>query len=224
MEARLKCANDFDNRLSHLFDDMPASFVAVGLDNLDSPEVDWRKWAQYYRATAIPVLRLELWREFTVRSYADPRLKDARQASLAAARQVIAIQSNRVPAIYRKGWHVLSYLVIAGLTLADELAHSEDQIQADALRGELDHVLDTLRNSETQNAMTARGFKLLQAAANRGTLRQNPSEAMADSSGSAPAPGQYVDAFWSSMSDPNDPFQFPLEYGGGWDLGGFEGT
>ncbi|KAL7418359.1 hypothetical protein Q5752_006817 [Cryptotrichosporon argae] len=166
INARYRCVKSFDERLDHLFDDVPAlrpddnEVYALTVDQ--TPPFDWRPWSRFLWASAVSTCRIQIYRWFLGRSYGDDRFVEVRQICVRAARQTLAVREVAVPAMFQKNWHVSSYTVISGMVLAIELLHgAPGPADARRLRHEVDEVLALLRAITSPNAMVHRGIEIL---------------------------------------------------------------
>ncbi|KAK8870136.1 hypothetical protein IAR55_000706 [Kwoniella newhampshirensis] len=187
--SRFRVVKDFNDRMDRLFDDCPE--LRPRDDEIYTSEYaitgpfDWRPWARYLWATAIPAMRIQIWRWHLGRSYSDPRFAEAREVCVAAARAMIRVRSKAIPIMFQKNWHVSSHTVICGMILANELLHGPvDPTTSQQLQSEVQEILDLLREDSRPNAMVQRGLIILD---------QMLAEAMATTT-SVGDPGNYADS------------------------------
>ncbi|ORY35327.1 hypothetical protein BCR39DRAFT_596085 [Naematelia encephala] len=164
--SRFRIVKTFAERLDKLFDAFPnlrPREDEVYPEQYDPfAPFDWQCWSRYLWATAIPTLRIELWRWFLGRSYTDERFAEARQICVASARAQIAARKKRVPIMFQKNWHVSSYTVVAGMVLATELIHGKpDETERFGLHAEIIEIVNFLRSMENPDAMVKRGVQIL---------------------------------------------------------------
>ncbi|WWD19948.1 hypothetical protein CI109_104421 [Kwoniella shandongensis] len=164
--SRFRVVKDFNDRMDRLFDDCPAlqpreNEVYTREYAVTGP-FDWHPWSRYLWATAIPVMRIQLWRWHLGRSYNDHRFAEAREVCVAAARAVIRIRSEPIPIMFQKNWHVSSHTVICGMVLASELLHgATDPLVTQQLHDEVQEIVRLLREDSNPNAMVQRGVAIL---------------------------------------------------------------
>nr|CRX79018.1 hypothetical protein [Leucosporidium scottii] len=128
---------------------------------------DYLPWSRHLWATMMPPARIRWYRHFLGRSFSDPRFSDARQICLEAARMLIKERQRRVPAMFKKSWHVSAHTVLSGMVLATEYVHGSANFDIRRpLRAEILEVVDILRRDVLDsggglNTILPRGIQLI---------------------------------------------------------------
>lgn len=166
VKSILRNVKQFDDQLLHVHQDLPELKPVPGetykLEYDEHGGFVWHSWSRYLWLSAIPGMRIQLWRYCLDRSYKDERFAEARSICLAASRELIIAAETPVPSIFRKNWHVFSYTVMAGTILGTELVRRPDRTSLESLEAEVLGVLLLLKQESRPNAMVNRGIDILE--------------------------------------------------------------